>query len=254
MSAAIPDWRRIAVVRDGGITDVTLHTDGESLVFDATVHREIVELVAWLRQDAQTRVVVLGGTGEDFCVSIDTPSFRDRGWHDIWTEGRLGPTGLLELDVPVIGVVNGPATYHSELVVTADVVLGCPETTFADHAHFTKGIVPGDGVQVVWPRLLGPSRGTYFLMTGQVLTAEESLRLGVLHEIHPRGRLRGRAHELARPWAALAPATLAYSRMALRGEDRRFFADPISHGLGLAGLEMFLTGKRTTNPTGEGLT
>ena len=150
--------------------------------------------------------------------------------------------------MPVISVVNGPAHYHSELVVISDVVLACPETTFADHAHFTKGIVPGDGVQLVWPRLLGPSRGTYFLMTGVVLTAEESLAAGVVHEIHPRDRLLPRAHELASVWAELPTETLMYTRMALRGEDRRYFADGLSHGLALAGLDMFLTGKRRTPP------
>lgn len=253
MAEDIPVWKRINVTRHGRVTQALLHTDGGSLVFDATVHREIVELADWLRTDETTRVMIFGGTGEDFCVSIDTPSFRAGSWHDVWVEGRRGLAGLLDLDVPVISMVNGPADYHSELVVIGDVVLACPQATFADHAHFTKGIVPGDGVQVVWPRLLGPSRGTYFLMTGTVLTAEQAHAAGVVHEIHPRERLLERAHEIAQPWAELPTETLMYTRMALRGEDRRFFADALSHGLALAGLDMFLTGKRQTPPpTTEG--
>lgn len=217
-------------------------------MFDSTVHREIVEVADWLRQDAHTRAVVFGGTGDVFCTDIDTPSFRKGSWQDVWVEGRRGLGGLLDIEVPVIGVVNGPARIHAELVVIADVVLACPEATFADHAHFTKGIVPGDGVQTVWPRLLGPTRGSYFLLTGQELSAEEAMRLGVVHEIHPRDRLYARALELGSGMARLPVETLMYTRMLLRSEDRRLFGENVSHGLALAGLDMYLTGKRFTSP------
>lgn len=241
----VPNWQRIAVTREAGVTQALLHTDGGSLVFDATVHREIVELADWLQQDTRSRVLIFGGTGEEFCTSIDTESYRNESWHQIWREGRRGPAGLLDLDIPMISVVNGPATYHSELLVIGDIVLASPQVIFADHAHFTKGIVPGDGVQLVWPRLLGPSRGTYFLMTGAEMNAQESLQAGVVHELHPREQLLQRAYELARPMAELPLETLMYTRMALRSADRRLFGEGLSHGLAMAGLEMYLTGKRS---------
>jgi hypothetical protein len=37
----VPDWERIKVTRHGPVTEVLLHTRGDSLVFDATVHREL---------------------------------------------------------------------------------------------------------------------------------------------------------------------------------------------------------------------
>jgi enoyl-CoA hydratase/carnithine racemase len=241
----VPDWERIKVTRHGPVTEVLLHTRGDSLVFDATVHRELVELGDWLRNDRETRVMIFGGTGEVFCVEIDTPSFRQTGWHDVWVEGRRSLLGLLDLDVPTISIVNGPARVHAELPVIADIVLACPEATFADHIHFVKGIVPADGVHIVWPRLLGPSRGTYFLLTGAELDVHEALRLGVVHEIHPRDKLLARAHEIAAPIAALPIETLMYTRAALRAADRRFFSEHLSHGLALEGLDMYVTGKRS---------
>ncbi|GAA4546362.1 enoyl-CoA hydratase/isomerase family protein [Pseudonocardia xishanensis] len=247
MSAPPPPWKNIAVTRHGAVTEALVHTDGGPLVYGATVHREIVELADWLRTDETTRVLVFGGTGDRFCTEIDTDSYRGESWHRIWVEGRRGPAGLLDLDIPMIAAVNGPATYHSELPMLADIVLACPEATFADHAHFTKGIVPGDGVQTVWRNLVGPSRATYHLLTGAELDAAEARRIGVVHEIHPRAELLARAHALAAPMAALPVETLMYTRTALRAPDRRLFSEELSHGLALAGLEMFLTGKRTVS-------
>jgi len=61
--------------------------------------------------------------------------------------------------------------------------------------HILSGLVPADGVQVVYEELLGYRR--YFLWTGQILSANEALRLGVIDEVLPSARLLTRANELA---------------------------------------------------------
>jgi hypothetical protein len=98
---------------------------------------QLVELGDWLRNDRETRVMIFGGTGEVFCVEIDTPSFRRTRWHDVWVEGRRS---LLDLDVPTISIVNGPARVHAELpVIINDRGRCCPLTgalTFITVAGF----------------------------------------------------------------------------------------------------------------------
>jgi enoyl-CoA hydratase/carnithine racemase len=99
----------------------------------------------------------------------------------------------------MIAAVNGSALIHAELAVLCDIVLAADTTEFQDAPHFPMGLVPGDGVHVVWPLILGPNRGRYFLLTGQKLFASEALDLGVVNEVMPRdkllprrGNLRGR--------------------------------------------------------------
>jgi enoyl-CoA hydratase/carnithine racemase len=58
-----------------------------------------------------------------------------------------------------------------------DIVIASDTATFQDDPHFLNGIVPGDGVHIIWPLLLGPNRGRYFLLTGQKLSAQEALSL-----------------------------------------------------------------------------
>ena len=94
---------------------------------------------------------------------------------------------LLAIPVPMIAAVNGPALIHAELAVLCDIVLAASHAEFADLAHIPNGTVPGDGVHTVWPMLLGPNRGRYFLLTGERIGAEEARRVGVVGEVLPPG-------------------------------------------------------------------
>ncbi|GAA2339861.1 enoyl-CoA hydratase/isomerase family protein [Dactylosporangium salmoneum] len=232
-------WRHIKVARSGGVTELTLHTDDGPLVWNGRAHQEVADLWAWLAADEATRVVILTGTGDAFCDQITSPS-SEREWHDIWLEGRRMIADLVNIDVPLISVVNGPATIHTELALLANIVLAVPGALFADHAHVTRGVVPGDGVQVVWRNLVGPSRASYHLLTGIPIAAEEALRLGMVHEIHEPGEVMARAHALAEPLAALPREMLAYTCAALRIEDRRHLPEAVAHGLGFTGLAVHI--------------
>ena len=135
----------------------------------------------------------------------------------------------------MIGVVNGPATVHAEIPVLGDLVLAADDAEFADHAHITRGVAPGDGAHAVWARLLGPSRSRYFLLTAASIAAEEALRIGFVHETMPRERLADRAAELAAQLAEQTLPVLRYSKAVVAMGIRRGFAEELSHGLGLEG-------------------
>jgi enoyl-CoA hydratase/carnithine racemase len=100
-------------------------------------------------------------------------------------------------EVPMISAINGPALRHSELPLLCDIVLAAEETTFQDSGHFINGLIPGDGMHIVYPMLLGLNRGRYFLLTGQRLSAHEAKDLGLVSEVLPRAQLLPRAWELA---------------------------------------------------------
>jgi enoyl-CoA hydratase/carnithine racemase len=106
---------------------------------------------------------------------------------------------LLEIEVPVISAVNGPAWRHSEIPLLCDIVLAADTAQFQDSAHFPSDVVPGDGMHIVYPLLLGMNRGRYFLLTGQTLNAQKALELGLVAEVHPPDKLLGRAHRSLAP-------------------------------------------------------
>jgi enoyl-CoA hydratase/carnithine racemase len=236
VSGAPPAWETVDVTKRDGIVQLRFHSDENSLVWSALAHREQYEAFAWLSMDRDTKVVILTGTAETYCAEIDVTSFAGLDWHELWWEGRHMLKSLDDIDVPIISAVNGSATIHPEIPVMADIVLASPEAEFADRAHFAvRDTVPGDGVNLIWGELLGPTRSKYFLLTGMAIGAVEAVRLGVVNEILPRDQLLNRAWELAEDLCRRSLPVLRYTKSALTVGFRQHFSDRLSHSLGVEG-------------------
>jgi len=125
---------------------------------------------------------------------------------------------------------------HSEYVLLADIVLATPATVFQDRPHFDFGIVPGDGVNLLWPEVIGSVRGRYFLLTRQELDVETAKDWGAVNEIVPADKLLVRAREIAEGLAKLPPLTTRYTRIALTQKLRRIIDEGVGYGLALEGI------------------
>ena len=143
---------------------------------------------------------------------------------------------LLEVEVPMIAAVNGPAKVHAELALLCDIVLASERAVFKDAPHFRYGTVPGDGVHLIWPLLLGMNRGRHFLLTGKQFDAREALDLGLVAEVLPHDELNARAWEVARDLAKRPTITLRYTRLAITQLLKQVLQGNLSHGLALEGL------------------
>jgi len=232
-------YRHAELEREDGVCLVRLHSDGGPLVWGDGPHTELGYLFEDVGRDPGNRVVILTGTGDEFIAKLDQSwvgGMDPHKWDKIYQHGRRLLTNLLDIEVPVIGAVNGPATVHAELAVLSDIVLAAETATFRDAPHFRYGTVPGDGVHVVWPMILGPNRGRYFLLTGQRLSATDALELGVVNEVLPNANLLDRAWGLARDLARQPDMALRYARVCMTGAIKRMMSDQLGHGLALEGL------------------
>lgn len=222
-----------------GVLEVALHADGGKLVFNGHTHEQFVDLFHAIGEDRDNRVVILTGTGNAFMDEIRPDGFdffTPLGYDKILGEGVKVLNNILDIEVPMITALNGPVLLHSEYALLTDIVLATPETVFQDTPHFEFGIVPGDGMHILWPEVIGSIRGRYLLLTRQVLDASTAKEWGVVNEIVPADRLLARAHEIADGIAALPPLTSRYTRMALTQRLRRVVAEGISYGLALEGI------------------
>ena len=235
-------YRTIRMERRNGILQMTLHTDGGPLRWGFLPHGELPEAFYDVGADRDNRVVIITGTGAEFSgprASPGTSSFPTRPSIDridrIHWEGRHLLMKLLEIEVPVISAINGPAWRHSEIPLLCDIVLAADTAQFQDSAHFPSDVVPGDGMHIVYPLLL----------TGQTLDARKALELGLVAEVLPPDRLLARAWELAEDLARRPTLLLRYTRLLLTEALRRQMHDLLGYGLG---MELLGLGEKPEGP------
>jgi enoyl-CoA hydratase/carnithine racemase len=235
---------------DDGVLTMTMQTRGGEALWGTSsrsLHCELGQAFADIARDPQNKVVILTGTGANFIAGMDPeerhpePSLAAM-WPRVYQEGIALLENLLAVPVPMIAAVNGPALIHAEIAVLCDIVLAADTAEFADLAHVLGGVVPGDGVHTVWPMLLGPNRGRYFLLTGERIGAEEARRLGVVAEVLPATALLPRAGELAGNLAKLTLPTLRNTRAVLTRHLRKRMGEELAYGLGAEAVAMLSMG------------
>lgn len=235
-------YETMRMERRDGILQVTFHTEGGPLRWGhiGGAHAEFAQAFGDIARDRENKVVIMTGTGDSFsgpAAGPDTfPRSRPEDWEIIMRNGVDLTTSLLGIDAIVISCVNGPAQRHPEIPLLADIVLAAPEASFRDSAHFANRTTPGDGVNIVFPLLMGYNRGRYFLLTGQVLDAAEAHRLGLVNELLPREELLPRAWALAEQLVRQNPLVLRYTRLLFTHPLKKAALDVLGYGLALEGL------------------
>jgi enoyl-CoA hydratase/carnithine racemase len=234
-------FEHVALERTDGVLTVRLHSDDGPLYWNEQIHRELPELFHALSTDLENRVVLITGTGDGFCAGTAPGNF---GYSSdlppvhldaVYREGRAMLKALVDIPVPVITAVNGPAISHPELALLGDIVLASDTAVFQDR-HFSRGIVPGDGIHIVFPLVFGITRGRYLALTCAEVSAAQAHEWGAVNELLPPAELLPRARALAADLATRSILGLRYTRELLNLEISRLISSNLGHGLALEGF------------------
>lgn len=236
----------IRMERRNGILLMTTHTEGAPLEWSddskhyPAMYYHLAEAFNDIGSDVENKLIIWTGAGNAFSgprvEGGRSPRRTSRGWERSSWKGRHMLMNLLDIDVPIICAVNGPAVRHAEMPLMCDIVLASDDTVFQDGSHLLWGGVPGDGAHVVYPYLMGLNRARYFLLTNQIISAQEALAMGLIAEVLPKEKLLARAWELAEHLAEKPPLVLRHTRTLLIHAMRREMHDMLGYGLALEGL------------------
>lgn len=190
----------LSVERDAKVLTVALNRPQALNAINARLHTELSQVFADIAQDAETEAVLLTGKGRAFCAGGDIKWFQDMTpaqLDALFAEARKIIIDMLEVEQPIVAAVNGPATgLGATLALFSDVIYAADNARIGD-PHVRVGVVAGDGGAIIWPWLVGAARAKEFLMTGDLVSAGEAERIGLVNHVVPAGELLDTAHAFA---------------------------------------------------------
>jgi enoyl-CoA hydratase/carnithine racemase len=223
-----------------GVLTLRFHTEGGPATFTGQMHSDLPRALYQIGEDRGNKALILTGTGDRFMTEIDGQSLDDPTRPAVWdkttAEGRRIMQRLVDLEMPILAAVNGPASVHSEYALLADVVIAADTTVFSDFPHLTFGLVPGDGIFLAWEEAIGLNRARYLTLTQGSFTAEQAERWGAVAEVLPLDQVLPRAQELAEGLAAMPRLLTRYMALTIRQRLSRRMAEGYLMGSALEGL------------------
>ena len=183
-----------------------------------------------LGTDRSVRAVILTGTGKAFAAGADVKEMVGFGPLEARAYAQRGQrvfTLIEEFPHPVLAAVNGYALGGGlELAMACDLRIAS-DTARAGQPEVKLGTIPGFGGTQRLARILGRSAAKYLLFTGEVISAQRALELGLYNEVVAPEQLMPRCLEIARTIASRAPIAVSYCKAAVNlGTDTS-----LGHGL-----------------------
>jgi enoyl-CoA hydratase/carnithine racemase len=192
-------------IADNGVATVWLHRPGRGNSWSGRMNAELRWIMAGLDDNRTVRVVVLTGSGDQFCVGADTKALdfykeTDQTYGDTLHTSEMATPGhgadpqfdhdlvwQWGMRVPIIAAINGAcAGIAASLASFCDLRYAAAGIKFTTAAP-RLGLPAEYGIAWILPRLVGVTHAADILITGRIVLAEELLQMGYLNAVFPRG-------------------------------------------------------------------
>ncbi|MEK7763701.1 MAG: enoyl-CoA hydratase-related protein [Nitrospirota bacterium] len=209
---------------------ITLHYPPAN-VLNLSVLKELDQVLNEVEEDEYVRVVIVTGTGRFFCAGADMHELAHlttvHSGSEFAVRGQSLFNRIERLEKPVLVAINGACVGGGlELalachirVAAAGVMMGLPEIKL--------GLIPGFGGTQRLPRVVGASKAAEMILTGESLSAEEALRIGLVSRVVPPHELVAQAEAIAALMTAHGKTAVEAALHAIRGG----LDIPLSEGL-----------------------
>ncbi|MGG4451770.1 enoyl-CoA hydratase-related protein [Brevibacillus porteri] len=190
-----------------GVAVVTLNRPDKFNAFTAVMNKEITDALKQAQKDADVRCIVLTGAGRAFNAGQDLSDVSGGGDVDYggFLRDRYNPMILQfqKTEKPIIAAVNGVAAGAGmSIALACDIRLASEKASFVD-AFVNIGLVPDSGGCYFLPRIVGIGKALELAMTGEKVSAEEALRIGLVNQVYSAESFMEDALAYARKLASL---------------------------------------------------
>lgn len=210
---ALPSEGEIRIRLDGAVVRVVISNPRRRNAITWAMYEQLSRLPDVVAAHDDVRLVIIQGDGEAFAAGTDIGQFvKFDGAAGVDYERRVAGIlrSLLDIRVPVLGVVDGPAVGAGlALVSVCDVVIATDQAVFGVPIARTLGNCIPAGVIARLQRQMGAARAMAMLFTATLVTAQEARDCGFVHELSSRDELDAATEQTAGRLVRGAPLTLA---------------------------------------------
>src|SRR5580704_11963053 len=190
--------------RAGTVATIRLNRPEKLNALNIELGQELVHALLRVQADREVHCVVVTGAGRAFCAGGDLEVLRDARIRKATNEVEALVTAGKEIAIAmatmpkiVIAAVNGPAAGGGmNLALAADIRIASDQARFAE-SFAQIGLFPDFGGTYFLPRIVGPTRAAELFYTGQMLSADDALRLGIVSRVVPADQLEAETKKLA---------------------------------------------------------
>lgn len=205
-----------------GIAAITINRPEKLNALADSMRGDLLSILRNVDSDPSVRVITITGAGRAFCAGGDIGYLRDlksrgdeAGFVRLLDEGKAVVQLLRESDKPAIAVVNGPAYGAGFFIALACDLRLCGESASLAAPFVKLGLGPDWGGTYLLPRMVGTSAALEMLFTGEAVTAENALRIGLANRVWPDAELHARARAFALSLVHMPAAVLARHKRAI---------------------------------------
>jgi len=181
--------------------------------------REMDGLIAEIAGRADIKVVIITGEGKAFAAGADIAEMVSKTEADARAFSKVGQRTFRSLELlekPVIAAVNGFALGGGcELALACDVRIASAKAKFGQ-PEVNLGLIPGYAATQRLPRLIGLGNALFLLLSGEMIGAEDALRMGLVQKVVEPEALLPTAVELAKTIASKGPRAVRLVKRVVR--------------------------------------
>lgn len=196
----------LKVEAHGAIRTVTMNRPEDMNAANSEMLFALTDLCRLLSEDPDVRVVILTGAGSAFSAGGDFQHLARTAYELEYAETTMNNArqfirAMVELPIPVIAAVNGPAVgFGATLASLCDLVLVSDKAYFAE-PHINVGLVVGDGIAVTWPLYMSMLKAKEFIFTGQRIQPQQAVDCGLANRVVSHQQLMSESLLLAEQMA-----------------------------------------------------
>lgn len=199
----------------GSIALITVNRPKAMNALNSTVLEELYDAVEKIGNDDSVRVIVLTGEGKAFVAGADIAEMSKMTPVEAREFGKKGHklmNSINYVEKPVIAAINGFALGGGcELSMACDIRIASENAKFGQ-PEVGLGLIPGFAGNLRLPRLVGKGMAKYMILTGEMINAEDALRIGLVQKVVPQEELMDETMKIAEKICSQAPIAVKYAK------------------------------------------